>query len=412
MKVARVFSIAMIASVLFSLFLTTATFGCIPTEDGKCAVTKPALQVPVASNPATAISVPAPQPLAVPQPAKAVSVKPAQKNQAVLKKDLLQFAKRPAVAPPAAPPADNTDTSIAVVPQDTWVYIGPHTTVWFRVGDELRRLSVSVDAGHQSGLEMSVYSPELGDVLNSDPTGRGTAIKGKDLYWSGAARGKGAWYVKLKNTLDFSIPYNLVTSTVTDSGVEYRPLVTYAFGTGDSANTVKVAASKPAAPPAPPVSQPAAAVVTHGADNPGAAQEPNGSMEYIAPGQSLWYKMFTRQRLYVWADTSGQPGIELAIFAPGTTDFWGTKPIGVGSKNKNEGHDLFWTGRAPGSGTWYARVTNKTNTSMPITVNFERVKSRLKDFCTSCHGDEFDFETCDSKDPAFCEEFLPSLLQQ
>jgi hypothetical protein len=122
--------------------------------------------------------------------------------------------------------------------------------------------------------------------------------------------------------------------------------------------------------------------------------------------------MFSRQRLYVWVDTGGQLGIELAIFPPGTTDFWGKKPVGLGSKNRNEGHDLFWTGRAPGEGDWYARVTNKTDISIPIVVDFTRVNSRLKDFCTSCHGNEFDFETCESNDPAFCEEFLPDQLKQ
>lgn len=147
-------------------------------------------------------------------------------------------------------------------------------------------------------------------------------------------------------------------------------------------------------------------------DSPGAARTPDGSSAYLAPGASLWFKMESLQRLYVWADTGGADGIELAIYSPGTTDFWGTKPVGVGSKNRNEGHDLFWTGRAPGGGTWYARVTNHSGAAVPVSVDFERVKSRIKDFCTSCHGDEFDFETCDSKDPKFCEEFLPSLLKQ
>ncbi len=147
-------------------------------------------------------------------------------------------------------------------------------------------------------------------------------------------------------------------------------------------------------------------------DSPGTARTPDGSTAFLSPGQSLWFKMESLQRLYIWADTGGADRIELAIYGPGTTDFWGTKPIGTGSKNRNEGHDLFWTGRAPGGGVWYARVSNYNDASVPVSVNFERVKSRIKDFCTSCHGDEFDFETCDSKDPKFCEEFLPSLLKQ
>lgn len=159
-----------------------------------------------------------------------------------------------------------------------------------------------------------------------------------------------------------------------------------------------------------PASMPAAPMPA--GDNPGSARTPDGSTAFIDPGASLWFKMESLQRLYVWADTGGVQNIELAIYSPGTTDFWGQKPIGVGSKNKNEGHDLFWTGRAPGGGTWYARVTNYNNNSVPVSVNFERVKSRIRDFCTSCHGEEFDFETCDSKDPKFCDEFLPSLLQK
>lgn len=406
MKSARVFTIAILTAILFSLFLTTTALGCIPTEDGMCAVNKPVVQAPVAPIQPAAIPVPAPKPLVIPRPVKAVAIKPLQTNKTTLKKDLLQFAKRPAVAPPAAPPADNAETTISVVPQDTWVYISAHTTVWFRVGEELRRLSVSVDAGHQSGLEMSVYSPELQDVLNSDPTGRGTAIKGKDLYWSGAARGKGAWYVKLKNMNDFSIPYNLVTSTVTDSGVEYRPTVTYGFGTGDPSMTVKVAASKPAAPPA---SQPAASHVPAapkpGSADPYNAPAPSGTWFYIEPHTSVWYSVGDRgRRLNIWMDADRNSGLVMAVYGADIQDVWSRRPTGQGAPG--EGHAYFWTGRSRFKGNWKIRITNPTDVSLPYNLSAANISDKNGDLCRDCHGgsiDEEEFGRCEHEG-SFCDD--------
>lgn len=387
--------VALLAAITGSLASAPATFGCMPSNDGNCSTTNPAASKPTAS--------------VLTDPSLAA---PLTSNPSRLAQNLTEFVNRNNTVS-KQPQLSGSATVDTTVPQDSWVYIGPNQTVWFQVGDAIKRLSVAVDVHHQPGLVLSVYSPEQHDVLQAEEIGRGSQKNGYDLWWSGAVRENGVWHLKLKNENDFSVPYNLTTNTKTDGGVEYRPKVNYAFGTGVGAPTIPVTNHQPVTPVEPPAmaaSVPAAP--QKGADNPGAAQEPNGTMEYIAPGQTLWYKMFTRQRLYVWVDTGGQQGVELAIFSPGTTDFWSTKPVGLGSKNKNEAKDLFWTGRAPGGGSWYARVTNKTGAAIPITVDFAKVKSRIKDFCTSCHGDEFDFETCDSKDPAFCEDFLPSLLKQ
>lgn len=383
--------LAIIAAVACVFLLTPTTFGCNPLENESCETSVEGIK---------AVSV-----------IQASSLmRPLAANRAEMKQNLTAFANQGNKAG-KQPQMDDPATVNVAAPQNTWVHIGPGSTVWFKTETEIKRLTVGVDSHNQAGLELSVYSPEQHDVQSANAIGHGTRENGFDLWWSGSVRENGTWYFKLRNDNDFSVPYNLVTRTATDGGQEYRPNLSFAFGTGDTTKPAPV--SQPAPPMAPP---PAAATAPEaprtGAVFPEAAQEPNGTMEYIEPGQILWYKMFTRQRLYVWVDTGGQQGIELAIFPPDTTNFWGSKPVGLGSKNRNEGKDLFWTGRAPGAGTWYARVTNKTDVSIPITVDSAKVNSRLRDFCTSCHGNEFDFETCESKDPAFCEEFLPSLLQQ
>lgn len=406
-KSKRVFLIGVLAAVLFSLFLTTATFGC-PAEDGNtCGTTQLYDPAPIPTQPAIQAPIPIEPGVQVPVPPKPVTtnhIKPLGQSQTILKKNLLQFANRTKAA--AAPPqVSNEESTITVVPQDTWIYIGPHTTVWFRVGETLRRLSVSVDAHHMQGMQMSVYSPELQDVLNSDPTGRGTAESGHDLWWSGVSRGKGPWYVKVRNDNDISIPYNLTTSTVTDSGVEYRPDVTYAFGTGDGAKTVKVVNSKPAAPPA----QPAAASVPQppkpGSADPYNAPMPSGTWFYVEPHTSVWYAISDRgRRLNVWMDADRNSGLVMAVYGADVQDVWSRHPTGQGAPGG--GHAYFWTGRSRFKGTWKIRITNPSDVSVPYNLAAANISDKIGDLCRDCHGgsiDDAEFGRCEHSG-SFCDD--------
>lgn len=392
----RIALAALVAVLAFAIFITSSAFSCISADTDRCN-TQFGARVARAGK------------------QNALLELYSAKHGAQLQKDLQQFviaAHDPSNLPPSntPPQTGNNDPTNSVVPQGTWTYISPKTKVWYRVNDSIRRLTVMVEANHEPGLEIAVYGPEQLNDKDSAPIGRATKGNGYDFWWSGTLHTKGSWRIRIENANDFSLPFKLQTKTMTDNGVEYIPSLINE-STNQVTTPVHVAPSQPVsvAPPkpaAPPVAEPMPS-----GDSPFTARKPNGDWIFIQPGQTLWYSVRVLQRLNFWVDTGGQQGIDLAIYGPGTTDF-NSKPVGRGSKNGNERHDLFWTGRVPDGGIWYARVTNHNQASLPISVNYAIVKSRIRDFCTSCHGNEFDFETCDSKDPKFCEEVLPGKLKQ
>jgi hypothetical protein len=135
------------------------------------------------------------------------------------------------------------------------------------------------------------------------------------------------------------------------------------------------------------------------------AKEPSGEWQYLASNTSVWYKIADGGlQLTIWVDANGMGGLALAIYAPGQQDLYGT-PIGRGSFNRFEPHDLFWTGRTRAYGTWYAVVTNHNSSAVPFSLNYARSKHSVADRCSSCHGQDIEWERCVSAPgSSFCED--------
>lgn len=126
-----------------------------------------------------------------------------------------------AAAPPPAPaPAPvlpgSRDPYNAPAPSGTEMYIQPQTSVWYSVDDRGRRLSIWMNANHQSGLVVAIYAPDQTDVWNARPTGIAAPGQGFDFFWTGRSRSKGTYRIRVTNTNDFSVPYTLGTQSISD----------------------------------------------------------------------------------------------------------------------------------------------------------------------------------------------------
>lgn len=137
--------------------------------------------------------------------------------------------------------------------------------------------------------------------------------------------------------------------------------------------------------------------LTASSNNPDTAVEPNGSWLYIDPQATHWYKVTdNRVQLVAWIDANQQPGLVMDIYAPEQHDLYG-KPIGKGTPNKIESHDLFWSGKTIAFGTWFIRVTNDSANPIAYSLGYERRATRKADFCAVCHGYGIEFDGCEDK---------------
>ncbi len=135
----------------------------------------------------------------------------------------LKPARKPAPKPAPAPlhvPAPvipgSPDPYNAPAPSGQTVYIAPMTSVWYSVSDRGRRLTMWMDANHQTGLTMAIYGADQQDVWNAKPVGKAAPGEGHDFFWTGRSRFKGNWRVRITNTNDFSVPYTLTATAVSD----------------------------------------------------------------------------------------------------------------------------------------------------------------------------------------------------
>ena len=149
-------------------------------------------------------------------------------------------------------------------------------------------------------------------------------------------------------------------------------------------------------------------VVSPPANNPDNAQAPTGGWVYINPGASQWYKLYDAGvQLLVWVDGNGQQGLALALYAPDQKDLYG-KPIGRGSYNKFlPAHDLYWQGYTPASGaggTWYAVVTNGSNSPISYNLGYKRDYNSVRARCSVCHGFDIPWDECVDNGNTWCED--------
>ncbi len=385
----RILIIAAIIAVALAVFATGETQGCMPTDDGTCLTVAPQPNSTTASAALTA-------PLAV--------------NRALLRTDLTQFVHQSAAVPPSVPALapsaiGNAETNSLIVPQNEWVYLSAGETVWFRVGENIRRVGIALNFNREPNMTMSVYSPEQADVFNTDPIGKGTRENGADLYYGGTSRGKGSWYVKFKNSNAYSVPYKLTAQATTDSGVTYNPEVTFAFGTGTGVKPVaKPVETKPVTQPnnAPAAAAPAAP--QPGSPDPFNAPAPSGTQFHIPPKSTVWYAISDRgRRLTLMMDADPSTGLVMAVYGPDIQDVWHAKPTGQGAPGG--GFKYFWTGRSRFKGIWRIRITNPSDFSVPYTLIGANVSDKNGDLCRDCHGivDDSEFERCEHEGD-FCED--------
>lgn len=143
--------------------------------------------------------------------------------QKLAQQQAARLAAQRAAAPPPAPvvvPAPivpgSRDPYNAPAPSGTEVYIQPHSTIWYSADDRGRRLSIWMNANHQSGLEVAIFAPDQTDVWNTRPTGVAASGQGFDFFWTGRSRMKGTYRIRITNTNDFSVPYTLGAQAVSD----------------------------------------------------------------------------------------------------------------------------------------------------------------------------------------------------
>lgn len=110
----------------------------------------------------------------------------------------------------------SADPYNAPAPSGQPVYIAPMTSVWYGVSDRGRRLTMWMDANKQTGLDMAIYGPDQQDVWSARPVGKAAPDEGHDFFWTGRSRFKGVWRVRITNANDFSVPYTLTATAVSD----------------------------------------------------------------------------------------------------------------------------------------------------------------------------------------------------
>lgn len=140
------------------------------------------------------------------------------------------------VRQPATPVPEPTTVAlnIAMVPRgdgpatardiaDTWQFIDPDESIWFKMGEGIdpEHLDVWLDVHGNSGITFVVYAPDqMGDWSPvTKPKGAGAFNRFEvdhDLRWSGQAAAGGTWYVVVHNAnpapIEYKLGYNRVVT--------------------------------------------------------------------------------------------------------------------------------------------------------------------------------------------------------
>jgi hypothetical protein len=111
--------------------------------------------------------------------------------------------------------------------------------------------------------------------------------------------------------------------------------------------------------------------------SPDDALDITGEWHTVEPGASVWYKTTDAagfRMIEMWLEANPQDSAELAIYSPDQNDLsFDTKPIGRGSKTKIDPPNvLHWKAGYARWGTWYAIVTNRSNTSSSYSLRMNQ----------------------------------------
>lgn len=150
---------------------------------------------------------------------------------------------------------------------------------------------------------------------------------------------------------------------------------------------------KPPAPPPTPtrvfVAQAPSAAVTplavsaqKAGDSPDTALEITGNPQTIAPGSTLWYKIgINGSHIDFWLLAYGQPGLGFVVYAPNQNlQSPDTRPVGGGSYPAGDPNTLRWAGGSFRQiGTWFARVTNSTGSTLTYLMGSS--ESAVEKYC-------------------------------
>jgi hypothetical protein len=126
-----------------------------------------------------------------------------------------------ALAAPSKPQPRGDSPATAIEPTGTWQFIGPYTSVWYKMNDAGLQLEIWLDAYGQSGLSMAIYAPDQKDLYGK-PIGRGTfsRFQPHDLFWTGRSSARGTWYALVTNNTPVAISYSVNYKRVIHSAAD------------------------------------------------------------------------------------------------------------------------------------------------------------------------------------------------
>ena len=134
--------------------------------------------------------------------------------------------QRPLGTPTNTPQPKGDSPFTAQTPTGSWQFVGPRTSIWYKMQDAGLQLTIWVDANGQKGLDLAVYAPDQRDLYGK-PIGRGAFNKfepAHDLFWTGRSRATGVWYALVTNNsqspIQYSINYSRSKHSVADRCAE------------------------------------------------------------------------------------------------------------------------------------------------------------------------------------------------
>ena len=253
--------------------------------------------------------------------------------------------------------------------------IPANTSLWYRFDYLVNHdtgvhpvATITLLYGNASGVTFDVWNANTAtDTADNTPIGRGGTYQvgtdsgvttSSNLDWVGAFGDSGTYYVRVTNPNSYDTTAQL---TISGDGVSLAPIAV----TGPSASA-----------------QPAATT-----DDPNKAVALNGAPQTIPANSAMWFSFdYT-----INTDSGVRPvetialvngsasGLSFQIYPPDMlSDWWQNTPIGVGTSEMvasesgmMQSPDLTWTGAFGGSGTYYVRVINDTNTPMPAVLTIQ-----------------------------------------
>jgi hypothetical protein len=249
------------------------------------------------------------------------------------------------------------------------------TSVWYKFDYSVNHdtgvrpiTTITLLYGNASGVTFDVWDANTAtDTADNTPIGRGGTytvntdsgtITSSNLDWVGALGDSGTYYVRVTNPNSYDTTAQLMIS---GDGVSLAPIAV----TGVSASA-----------------QP-----TTTTDDPNKAVALNGTQQTIPADSAMWfsfdYTVDTDSGVHpvktITLVNGSASGLSFQVYSPDLlNDWWQNTPIGVGTSQMIpsesgmvQSPDLTWSGAFGGSGTYYVRVINNTNSPIPAVLTIQ-----------------------------------------